>query len=112
MKCELARLSIAICDYGDLPDDERHALEQHLAGCPGCRDELEAVRALQRAMSLAVFQEPSANLLAQTRLKLEEALDSMPPAGWIMRARQSILRGLAILSQAPIAASTLLLLGV
>jgi HEAT repeats/Putative zinc-finger len=111
MKCELAQQNIALLAYGELPDEECHELEQHLATCNRCQEELEAVRALQRAMAFAPVQEPSANLLAQTRLRLEEALDNMPRNGWIFHVRRSILGGIASLGRAPVAASMMLALG-
>ena len=111
MDCELAQQKIALFAYGELPDDQCHLLESHLALCKRCEEEFTAVQALQQAMSLAPALEPSANLLAQARLQLEEALDNMPRAGWITRAQQSFYRGLATLGQAPVAASALLVLG-
>jgi hypothetical protein len=62
-------------------------------------------------MAFAPSEEPSANLLAQARLRLEEALDNMPRAGWLTRFRQSMFRGIGMLGQAPVAASALLVLG-
>jgi hypothetical protein len=111
MKCELAQQKIAIFAYGELSDEECPALEQHLAGCAQCRLELEAVQALQQAMSLAPVQEPSANLLARARLRLEEALDSLPPMGWLARRRQSIVGAFVVLRSAPAGAAAILLLG-
>ena len=111
MKCDLAQRNIALVVYGELPDEEFHALEQHLATCTRCQEEFEAVKALQQAMAFAPSDEPSVNLLAQTRMRLEEALDNIPRNGWLIRAKQSIMGGLATLSHAPIAASTLLVLG-
>jgi Putative zinc-finger len=111
MDCELAQQRIALFAYGELPDDQCHLLEGHLAICKRCQEEFEAVRALQQAMALLPAQEPSANLLAQARLRLEEALDSMPRSGWLMRAQQSFLRGLSVLGRAPVAASALLVFG-
>jgi len=55
--------------------------------------------------------EPSANMLTQARMRLEEALDSMPRSGWLMRVQQSIFRGVNMLGRAPVAASALLVLG-
>jgi hypothetical protein len=111
MDCELAQQRIALFAYGELPDDQCHLLEGHLAICKRCQEEFEAVRALQQAMALLPAQEPSANLLAQARLRLEEALDGMPRSSWLMRAQQSILRGMSVLGRAPVAASALLVLG-
>ena len=111
MDCELAQQKIALFAYGELPDDQCHALEGHLATCKQCQEEFAAVQALQQAMALAPAQEPSANMLAQARLRLEEALDSMPRTSWLMRVQESIFRGAGMLGRAPVAASVLLLLG-
>jgi hypothetical protein len=111
MDCELAQQKIALFAYGELPDDQCPALEGHLATCKRCQEEFAAVQALQQAMALAPAQEPSANLLAQARLRLEEALDTMPRSSWIMRIQQSMFRGVSLLGRAPVAASALLVLG-
>jgi hypothetical protein len=62
-------------------------------------------------MALAPAVEPSANLLAQARMRLEEALDNMPRTSWLTRIQQSMFRGVSILGRAPVAASALLVLG-
>ena len=111
MDCELAQQRIALLAYGELPDDQCHALEGHLGTCKRCQEELAAVQALQQAMALAPSEEPSANLLAQARLKLEEALDNMPRASWLTRVQESMFRGVSMLGRAPVAASALLILG-
>jgi anti-sigma factor RsiW len=111
MDCELAQQKIALFAYGELPDDQCPALEGHLATCKRCQEEFAAVQALQQAMALAPAQEPSANLLAQARLRLEEALDTMPRTSWLMRVQQSLFRGVGTLGSAPVAASALLVLG-
>ncbi len=111
MECELAQQKIALYAYGELPDDQCHLLEGHLAVCKGCQEEFAAVQALQQAMSFAPVQEPSPNLLAQARLRLDEALDSMPRSSWLMRIQQSIAMGLSVLGRAPVAASALLVFG-
>lgn len=111
MDCELAQQKIALLAYGELPDDQCHILEGHLSTCQRCQEELAAVQALQQAMAFAPSEEPSANLLAQARLRLEEALDNMPRASWLTRLQQSMFRGIGMLGQAPVAASALLLLG-
>jgi hypothetical protein len=111
MDCELAQQKIALFAYGELPDDQCHALEGHLTTCNRCQEEFAAVQALQQAMALAPAQEPSANLLTQARLRLEEALESMPRTSWLMRIQQSMFRSVSVLGRAPVAASALLLLG-
>ena len=111
MDCELAQQQIALFAYGELPDDQCHVLEGHLTACKRCQEEFAAVQALQQAMALAPALEPSANMLTQARMRLEEALDSMPRSGWLMRVQQSIFRGVNMLGRAPVAASALLVLG-
>jgi hypothetical protein len=111
MDCELAQQKIALFAYGELPDDQCHLLEGHLTTCKRCQEEFAAVQALQQAMALAPTLEPSANLLARARLRLEEALDTMPRSGWLMRVQQSMFRGVTMLGRAPVAASALLVLG-
>ena len=111
MECELAQQKIALFAYGELPDDQCHLLEGHLGACKRCQEELAAVQALQQAMALAPSEEPSANLLAQARLRLEEALENMPRASWLTRIQESMFRGVAMLGRAPVAASALLVLG-
>jgi hypothetical protein len=111
MKCETAHESIALAVYGELADDQSHQLEQHLAGCAECRRELEGAQALVKAMALLPVEEPSANLVARTRLRLEEALDAMPRGGWILRFSQQFSRGVNGLRATPVAASALLVVG-
>lgn len=111
MNCELAQELIVLSVYGELPDDRAHQLEQHLAQCEGCRQEMEAVSALHKAMAAAPVVEPSASLLARTRLRLDEALDSMPQAGFFRRVIQRFRRGVGALQGAPVMAMGLLLAG-
>jgi hypothetical protein len=111
MDCELAQQKIALLAYAELPDDQCHVLEGHLGTCKRCQEELAAVQALQQAMAFAPSEEPSANLLAQARLKLEEALDNMPRVSWLTRFQEAMFRGVAMLGRAPVAASALLILG-
>jgi anti-sigma factor RsiW len=63
MNCNLAQEHIVLSVYGELPDDRAHQLEQHLAQCERCRQEMEAVSALHKAMSASPVVEPSPNLL-------------------------------------------------
>lgn len=111
MNCDLARESIVLAVYGELPDDRAHQLELHLALCDACRQEMEAVAGLHKALSILPSQEPSPSLLARTRLRLDEALDLLPHGGFFIRRWQSFCRGAGRLSGAPVMASTLLLLG-
>ena len=111
MKCELAQESIVMAVYGELPDEKAPQLEQHLAGCDECRREFEAVHALAKAMALFPAEEPSANLIARSRLRLEEALDAMPRGSWLARGWQRFARGFGRLRAAPVAVSSVLVAG-
>jgi putative zinc finger protein/HEAT repeat protein len=112
MNCELAQENIVLSLYGELPDDRVHQLEQHLAQCENCRKEMEAAAALQKVMSAVPAIEPSPSLLARTRLRLDEALDTMPQGGWVRRVSQRFRRSLGWLQGAPVMAMVLLLTGV
>jgi hypothetical protein len=111
MKCEQAQEIIAMAVYGELPDDQAPQLEQHLSSCESCRRELEAVQALAKAMSLVPVEEPSANLIARSRLRLEEALDTMPQGSWLLRGWRRFSQGMGRLRGAPVAVSAVLVAG-
>lgn len=111
MNCELAHERIVLAAYGELPDDLVHELERHLTHCNACceeRDQLQAVRTLA-ALHPAV--EPSPNLVARSRLRLEEALDALPPRHWYERWSQGIVNNFARMQSAPVAAALLLAIG-
>jgi hypothetical protein len=83
MNCEFARSNAVLYCYDELPDDVRHDMEQHLARCAECSAEIKAVRALQSVMSAAPAEQPSPNLLAASRMKLQEALETAEQKrGW------------------------------
>jgi hypothetical protein len=111
MNCELAQEDIVLSVYGELPDDRAHRLEQHLAQCESCQQEMEAVAALQKVLSARPIVEPSPSLLARTRLRLDEALDTMPQGGFFRRVSQRFRRGLGAVQGAPVMAMALLLVG-
>lgn len=111
MNCELAQENIVLAVYGELPDDRVHLLEQHLAHCEACRQEMEAFSALHTAMSAAPPLDPSPSLVARARVRLDEALDALPQSGVLRRIGQSFRRGVGHLQGAPVFASVLLLAG-
>lgn len=111
MNCNLAQEHIVLSVYGELPDDRAPQLEQHLAQCERCRQEMEAFSALHKALSSAPIEEPSPSLLARTRLRLDEALDAIPQASFFRRLSQRFRRGLGTLQGAPVMAMALLLAG-
>ena len=82
MNCEVAHERIVTGAYGELPDEQTHELERHIAGCPDCHREREELLALKVLANAHPVLEPTANLVARSRLKLEEALDALPPRRW------------------------------
>jgi anti-sigma factor RsiW len=52
-RCREWRESLGALALGQLPADERAALEAHLEGCPECRAELESLQGVARLMPLA-----------------------------------------------------------
>jgi anti-sigma factor RsiW len=111
MNCELAHERIVTAAYGELPDEQVHELERHLLGCAECRGEREQLQALKVLADAYPVLEPEANLVARSRLRLDEALDALPPRGWLERLSQRMRNAFASLTAAPLAASLLLLAG-
>jgi hypothetical protein len=111
MNCELAHERIVAAAYGELPDEQMHELERHMAGCPECNTEREQLLALKVLAGALPVEEPGANLVARARLRLDEALDALPPRRWYERLGQRITNNFASLQAAPVAACLLLVAG-
>jgi hypothetical protein len=111
MNCELAHERIVTAAYQELPDEQIHELERHVAGCPGCQTEREQVRALKILADAHPVLEPPANLVARSRLRLQEALDALPPMRWYGRLSRRMINNFAILQAAPLAVCLLLAAG-
>jgi hypothetical protein len=111
MNCELAQERIVTAAYGELPDDRVHELERHVQGCAQCRQMREQVLALKVLADACPVREPEPNLIARARLRLDEALDALPPRRWYERLAQRIGNGVASLQAAPVAALLLLAAG-
>jgi hypothetical protein len=111
MNCELAHERIVTAAYGELPDELTHELERHMAGCPECHREREELLALKVLAGANPVLEPDANLIARSRLRLEEALDALPPKRWYERLGQRMVNNFASLQAAPVAACLLLVAG-
>ncbi len=75
MKCEMAKDNVVLAYYGELPDELAGSLEQHLMTCEECRVELEMLQAMETPLAAVPMVEPSPNLLAMSRMRLDDALD-------------------------------------
>ena len=108
MKCEWVRENIVLHVYGELADDARHELEQHVVRCADCAAELKAEREFHATLSQIPQVEPTPNLLAASRMRLQEALETaeqgrfwhrlaFDPANWLRQVRFSPALASAIL---------------
>jgi hypothetical protein len=99
MKCDWVRQNILFYVYNEVEDDARYEVEQHLARCPECATELKAARKFHATLSETVA-EPTPNLLAASRMRLQEALETtqqgglwhrliLEPATWLRQIRMS-----------------------
>jgi hypothetical protein len=111
MNCELAHERIVTAAYGELPDEQMHELERHMTGCPDCHSDREQLLALKVLADAHPVVEPPANLVARSRMRLEEALDALPPKRWYERLTQRMTNNFASLQAAPVAACLLLVVG-
>ena len=112
MNCNQSHQNIALAAYGELADDQRHQLELHLAGCEDCRQENARLQAIKTLADCWPVEEPSPNLVARSRARLDEALDSLPPLRWYQRLAQWSTRTAGSLQAAPAAAALLLVAGI
>jgi putative zinc finger protein/HEAT repeat protein len=85
MKCDWVKDNIVFYVYNELEDDARYEVEQHLARCPECTAELKAARKFHATLSQTLVAEPSPNLLAASRMRLQEALEGTTQGGFWQR---------------------------
>jgi hypothetical protein len=111
MNCELAHERIVTAAYGELPDEQIHELERHMTGCPDCHRDREQLLAMKILADAHPVLEPPANLVARSRIRLEEALDRLPPKRWYERLTQRMTNNFASIQAAPVAACLLLVVG-
>ena len=102
MNCELAQERIVTAAYGELADEQMHELDRHVTGCAVCQKEREQVLALKVLADAHPVAEPDPNLVTRARLRLDEALDALPPRRWYERLGERILNNLASLQAAPV----------
>ncbi|MGA1998554.1 MAG: HEAT repeat domain-containing protein [Terriglobales bacterium] len=109
MNCEWAKANITLYVYDELADDGRYELEQHVSRCGDCASELDTVRAFRTTMSATPPVEPTPNLLAASRMRLQEALETAEPQrGWRLIDPMIWLRQMKF---SPALAAVLLILG-
>src|SRR4051812_42515716 len=83
MKCEFVQNNLNLYLYDELPDDVRHEVENHLPNCAECAVEAKSMRLFLQTLTEAKPEDPSASLLAASRMNLQEALESAEQnKGW------------------------------
>jgi hypothetical protein len=111
MKCEMARDNVILAYYGELPDELAGTLEQHLMTCEECRVELSALEGMETQLATLPLVEPTPNLLAQSRMRLDDALDAIPRHGFFTRLRANFFLWVGHLRSAPALATLLVGVG-
>jgi hypothetical protein len=111
MKCEWVRENIVLHVYGELADDARHELEQHVARCADCAAELKAEQEFHALLSQDRAQDPSPNLLTASRMRLQEALETATQGGFWSRLAVEPANWLRQVRFSPALASAILILG-
>jgi hypothetical protein len=111
MKCEWVRQNIVLYVYGELADDVRHELEQHTARCEDCAAELKSEKEFHELLKWDRAADPSPNLLAASRMRLQEALETAKQGGLLHRLAFDPANWLRQIRFSPALASAILVLG-
>ena len=102
--------------YGELADDARHELEQHVERCADCAAELKAEQAFHALLAEdraadPLLNEPSPNLLAASRMRLQEGLETAKQGNFFSRLAFDPANWLRQVKFSPALASAILILG-
>lgn len=111
MKCEWVQENITLQVYGELADDARHELEQHVERCADCAAKLKAEQEFHDLLSQERAAEPTPNLLAASRMRLQEALETAEQGGLWQRLAFDPTNWLRQVRFSPALASAILILG-
>jgi hypothetical protein len=112
MNCEWVRQNLVLYVYEELPDDARHELEQHALRCNDCAAELESLRKLRTNLAQFPAEEPSPHLMADCRMRLQEALESAEQrASWWSRLAFDPMTWLHQVRFAPALAAAIFMIG-
>ncbi len=111
MKCEWLRENIVLYVYGELADDARHELEQHVARCADCAAELKAEQDFHALLSQDRAADPTPNFVAASRMRLQEALETAQQGGFFSRLAFDPANWLRQIRFSPALASAILIIG-
>jgi hypothetical protein len=111
MKCEWVRENIVLEVYGELADDARHELEQHVSRCEDCAAELKAEREFHALLAQDRASDPTPNLVAASRMRLQEALETAKQGSFFSRLAFDPSNWLRQMKFSPALASAILIVG-
>lgn len=111
MTCDVAQEEMVLLMYGELDDELAIGLEQHLDVCDACQSQLSSMREMDEDLAMLPVLEVSPNLLAQSRMRLDEALDEEAPHGLVTRLRSNFWRWTGVVTGAPALATLLVGVG-
>jgi hypothetical protein len=111
MNCEWVRENIVLHVYGELADDVRHELEQHVSRCADCAAELKAEQDFHTLLAQDRAPDPTPNLVASSRMRLQEALETTEQGRWWHRLAFDPANWLRQVRFSPALASAILILG-
>jgi hypothetical protein len=75
MNCEWTKENVVLFIYDELPDDAKFEFMHHVQHCVACRRELDSAQAFKEQMNALPVEEISPNLLAASRMQLQEGLE-------------------------------------
>ena len=111
MTCDQAKQSLMLLAYDELDEESQGELELHLHHCPECEAELAALKALPERMEWESLPVVSPNLLAASRMRLDDALDQAGHGMWGIRVRAALLHAWRHVYAAPALATLLVGIG-
>jgi Putative zinc-finger len=79
MNCEWTKENVVLYMYDELPDDAKFEFMHHVQHCPACKQELDSAQAFKEEMNALPAEEVSPNLLAASRMQLQESLEHAEP---------------------------------
>jgi hypothetical protein len=111
MKCEWVRENIVLQVYGELADDARHELEQHVSRCADCAAELKAEQEFHALLEQDRAADPTPNLVAASRMRLQEGLETVKQGSFFSRLAFDPANWLLQMKFSPALASAILIFG-
>lgn len=111
MKCDEVKDRLILLAYDEIPEEDHAELQLHLRSCSDCQAEADAMAELTALLSEQTRPEISANLLAASRVRLDEALDEASQSTWRMRLRNTFVGAWQHLYAAPALATLLVGVG-